>query len=131
MQNCFVQMGLVSTVEESGMKLRFYYFLSWLSGILTLVLSVGGALAFVTYISSPSTVDGIERPGHMSVMEFVLPLFLIGFVCVVLYLCLSLYCIFRKLQTQERRVLHFLLNLVLYLVTVIGTVPLLILLFNK
>ena len=113
------------------MKLGYYYFLSWLSGVLTLVFSVGGALAFVTYIGSPSTVDGIVRPGHMSVMEFVLPLFLIGFLCVFLYLCLSLYCIFRKLQTQERRVLHFLLNLVLYLVTAVGTVPLLILLFNK
>ncbi|MER2138600.1 MAG: hypothetical protein ABS965_00555 [Succiniclasticum sp.] len=113
------------------MKLGYYYFLSWLSGVLTLVFSVGGALAFVTYIGSPSTVDGIVRPGHMSVMEFVLPLFLIGFLCVFLYLCLSLYCIFRKLRTQERRVLHFLLNLVLYLVTAIGTVPLLILLFNK
>lgn len=117
--------------EEYAMKLGYYYFLSWLSGVLTLVFSVGGALAFVTYISSPSTVDGIVRPGHMSVMEFVLPLFLIGLVCVLLYLCSSLYCIFRKLRTQEHRALHFLLNLVLYLVTAVGTVPLLILLFNK
>jgi hypothetical protein len=121
----------MQVAEEYAMKLGYYYFLSWLSGVLTLVFSVGGALAFVTYIGSPSTVDGIVRPGHMSVMEFVLPLFLIGFLCVFLYLCLSLYCIFRKLRTQERRVLHFLLNLVLYLVTAIGTVPLLILLFNK
>ena len=113
------------------MKLGYYYFLSWLSGVLTLVFSVGGALAFVTYISSPSTVDGIVRPGHMSVMEFILPLFLIGFVCFILYLCSSLYCIFRKLRTQEHRWMHFLLNLVLYLVTTVGTVPLLILLFNK
>ena len=112
------------------MKLRTYYILSWVSGILTLVLSVGGALAFVTYISSPSTVDGIVRKGHMSVMEFILPLFLIGIVCFILYLCLSLFCIFRKLQTQERRVLHFLLNLILYLVTTAGTIPLLILIFN-
>ena len=118
-------------VEEYTMKLSYYYFLSWLSGILTLVFSVGGALAFVTYISSPSTVDGIVRPGHMSVMEFVLPLFLIGFVCFSLYLCISLYCIFRKLRIQEHRWMHFLLNLVLYLVTTVGTVPLLILLFNK
>ena len=117
--------------EEYAMKLGYYYFLSWLSGVLTLVFSVGGALAFVTYLSSPSVVDGIERPGHMSVTEFVLPLFLIGLVCVILYFCISLYCIFRKLQTQEHRVLHFLLNLVLYLVTAVGTVPLLILLFNK
>ena len=113
------------------MKLGYYYFLSWLSGILTLVFSVGGALAFVSYIGSPSVVDGIERPGHMSVTEFILPLFLIGLVCVILYLCISLYCIFRKLRMQEHRVLHFLLNLVLYLVTAVGTVPLLILLFNK
>ena len=112
------------------MKLRTYYILSWVSGILTLVFSVGGALAFVTYISNSSTVDGIVRKGHMSVMEFILPLFLIGIVCFILYLCLSLFCIFRKLQTQERRVLLFLLNLVLYLVTTAGTIPLLILIFN-
>ena len=110
------------------MKLGYYYFLSWLSGILTLVFSVGGALAFVTYISSPSTVDGIVRPGHMSVMEFVLPLFLIGIVCFILYLCVSLYCIFRKLRAEEHRLMHFLLNLVLYLVTTVGIVPLMILL---
>ena len=110
------------------MKLGYYYFLSWLSGILTLVFSVGGALAFITYISSPSTVDGIVRPGHMSVMEFVLPLFLIGIVCFILYLCVSLYCIFRKLRAEEHRLMHFLLNLVLYLVTTVGIVPLMILL---
>ena len=62
------------------MKLWKYYLLSWASGLLTLMFSVGGALAFVTYISS--------------------------------------------------RVLHFLLNLILYLATAAGTVPLLILLFN-
>lgn len=112
------------------MKLWKYYLLSWLSGILTLVFSVGGALAFVTYISSPSTVDGIVRHGHMSVMEFVLPLLLIGVVCFILYLAASLFFVFRKMQAQEHRVLHFLLNLVLYLVTVGGTVPLLILIFN-
>ena len=126
-----METGLVQVAEEYAMTLGSYYFLSWLSGVLTLVFSVGGALAFITYISSPSTVDGIVRPGHTSVMEFVLPLFLIGLVCVILYLCLSLYCVFRKLRTQEHRVLHFLLNLVLYLVTAVGTVPLLILLFNK
>lgn len=127
---CFYVKGFPA-VEEYTMKLGYYYFLSWLSGILTLVFSVGGALGFVSYIGSPSVVDGIERPGHMSVTEFILPLFLIGLVCVILYLCISLYCIFRKLRMQEHRVLHFLLNLVLYLVTAVGTVPLLILLFNK
>ena len=95
---------------------------------MTFVFSVGGALAFITYISSPSTVDGIVRPGHMSVMEFVLPLFLIGIVCFILYLCVSLYCIFRKLRAEEHRLMHFLLNLVLYLVAAVGIVPLMILL---
>ena len=70
------------------MKLWKYYLLSWASGLLTLMFSVGGALAFVTYISS------------------------------------------RKLRAEEHRVLHFLLNLILYLATAAGTVPLLILLFN-
>ena len=112
------------------MKLWKYYLQSCVSGLLTLMFSVGGALAFVTYISSPSTVDGIMRKGHMSVMEFILPLFLIGIVCFILYLCVSLFCIFRKLRTEEHRVLHFLLNLILYLATAVGTVPLLILLFN-
>ena len=110
------------------MKLWTYYLMSLLSGIMTFVFSVGGALAFITYISSPSTVDGIVRPGHMSVMEFVLPLFLIGVVCFILYLCVSLYCIFRKLRAEEHRLMHFLLNLVLYLVTTVGIVPLMILL---
>ena len=82
------------------MKLWKYYLLSWASGLLTLMFSVGGALAFVTYISS------------------------------ILYLCVSLFCIFRKLRAEEHRVLHFLLNLILYLATAAGTVPLLILLFN-
>ena len=112
------------------MKLRTYYLLSWLSGILTLIFSIGGALAFVTYLSSPSTVDGIIRKGHMSIMEFVLPLCLIGLVCFILYLCVSLFCVFRKLKAQEHRLLHFLLNLILYLVTAAGTVPLMILLFS-
>lgn len=112
------------------MKLWKYYLLSWISGILTLVFSVGGALAFVTYVSSSSTVDGIVRRGHMSVMEFILPLFLIGIVCFIIYLCLSFYCIFRKMQTQEHRLLHILLNLILYLITAVGTVPLLIFIFN-
>ena len=112
------------------MKLRTYYLLSWLSGILTLIFSIGGALAFVTYLSSPSTVDGIVRKGHMSIMEFVLPLCLIGLVCFILYLCVSLFCVFCRLKTQEHRFLHFLLNLVLYLATAAGTVPLLILLFS-
>lgn len=112
------------------MKLKTYYLLSWLGGILTLMLSVGGALAFVTYLSGSSTVDGIVRKGHMSIMEFVLPLFLIGLVCFVLYLCVSVFCVFRKLKIQEHRFVHFLLNLVLYLGTAVGTVPLLILLFN-
>ena len=112
------------------MKLWTYYLLSLLSGIMTFVFSVGGALAFITYISSPSTVDGIVRPGHMSVMEFILPLLLIGVICFILYLCFSLYCVFKKLRTQEHRVMHFLLNLVLYFVTAAGTIPLLILIFN-
>ena len=120
----------MSVLEVSDMKLWKYYLLSWVSGLLTLMFSVGGALAFVTYISSPSTVDGIMRKGHMSVMEFILPLFLIGIVCFILYLCVSLFCIFRKLRAEEHRVLHFLLNLILYLATAVGTVPLLILLFN-
>ena len=117
-------------VGENAMKLRFYYFLSWLSGLLTLVFSVGGALVFVTYISTPSTVDGIVRKGHMSAMEFILPLFLIGIICFILYLCFSIFCVFKKLRTQRHRVMHFLLNLVLYFVTVAGTIPLLILIFN-
>lgn len=112
------------------MKLRTYYLLSWISGLLTLVFSAGGALAFVTYLSTPSTVDGIVRKGHMSFMEFVLPLFLIGLVCFILYLCVSMFCVFRKLKTQEHRLGHFLLNLVLYLATAAGTVPLMILLLN-
>ena len=112
------------------MKLRTYYILSWLSGILTLILSVGGALAFVTYISSPSVEDGIVRQGHMGVMEFVLPLLLIGIFCFILYLGFSLFCIFRKIGSKEYRIVHFLLNLVLFLGTAVGTVPLLILLFN-
>ena len=112
------------------MKLWKYYLLSWLSGILTLVLSVGGALAFITYISSPSTVDGIVRHGHTGVIEFILPLFLVGFVCFILYVCASVFCVFRKMQTREHRLLHFLLNLLLYLATAAGTVPLLIFLFN-
>ena len=110
------------------MKLWTYYLLSLLSGIMTCVFSVGGALAFVMYIGSPSTVDGIVRPGHMSVMEFVLPLFLIGIVCFILYLCTSLFCIFRKMRAEEHRLMHFLLNLVLYLVAAVGAVPLMILL---
>ena len=71
------------------MKLRTYYLLSWLSGLLTLIFSVGGALAFVTYLSSPSTVDGIVRKGHMSIMEFILPL------CCLFYpvsLCFPVLC---------------------------------------
>jgi len=120
----------MSVLEVSDMKLWKYYLLSWASGLLTLMFSVGGALAFVTYISSPSTVDGIMRKGHMSVMEFILPLFLIGIVCFILYLCVSLFCIFRKLRAEEHRVLHFLLNLILYLATAARTVLLLILLFN-
>ena len=85
------------------MKLGYYYFLSWLSGILTLVFSVGGALAFVTYISSPSTVDGIVRPGHMSVMEFVLPLFLIGIVCFILYLCVPQPAVCGRYNREKRK----------------------------
>ena len=124
--------GTGGTLMEGvcSMKLWKYYLLSWISGLLTLILSVGGALAFVTYISTPSTVDGIMRKGHMSIMEFILPLFLIGFICFILYLCASLFCIFRKLKAEKHRLVHFLLNLVLYLVTAAGTVPLLILLFN-
>lgn len=129
-RNAFMLRDLVPAMEEWAMKLRFYYFLSWLSGILTLIFSIGGALLFVTYVSSPSTVDGIVRKGHMSVMEFILPLFLIGVICFILYLCFSLYCVFKKLRTQEHRVMHFLLNLVLYFVTAAGTIPLLILIFN-
>ena len=120
----------MAAAEGWAMKLRTYYFLSWLSGILTLVFSIGGALAFITYISTPSTVDGVIRKGHMSVMEFILPLLLIGVICFILYLCFSLYCVFKKLRTQEHRVMHFLLNLVLYFVTAAGTIPLLILIFN-
>ena len=112
------------------MKLWTYYLLSWLSGLLTLIFSVGGALAFVTYLSSPSTVDGIVRKGHMSIMEFILPLCLIGLVCFILYLCVSLFCVFRRMKTQEHMFLHFLLNLVLYLVTAAGTLPLMILLLS-
>ena len=110
------------------MKLWKYYLLSCVSGVLTLVFSVGGALAYVMYVSGSHEVDGIVRQGHMSVMEFVLPLFLIGLICFILYLCASLYCIFRKLKSEGRRLLHFLLNLILYLVTTVGTIPLMILL---
>ena len=110
------------------MKLWKYYLLSCVSGVLTLVFSVGGALAYVMYVSGSHEVDGIVRQGHMSVMEFVLPLFLIGLVCFILYLCASLYCIFRKLKSEGRRLLHFLLNLILYLATTVGTIPLMILL---
>jgi len=110
------------------MKLWKYYLLSFVSGILTLVFSVGGALAFVTYMSGSHEVDGIVRQGHMSVMEFVLPLFIVGLVCFILYLCASLYCIFRKLKAEGHRLVHFLLNLILYLVTTVGTIPLMILL---
>jgi len=112
------------------MKLWKYYLLSWISGILTLVFSVGGALAFITYSSSSHEVDGVMRRGHMSVMEFVLPLFLIGLVCFILYLCISFFCVFRKLTAGQHRLLHFLLNLVFYLATTAGTIPLMILLFN-
>ena len=112
------------------MKLRTYYLLSWLSGLLTLIVSVGGALTFVTHLSSPSTVDGIVRKGHMSIMGFILPLCLIGLVCFILYLCVSLFCVFRRMKTQEHMFLHFLLNLVLYLVTAAGTLPLMILLLS-
>ncbi len=112
------------------MKLRTYYLLSWISGILTLVFSIGSALAFITYISSSHEVDGIVRRGHMGVMEFVVPLVLIGLVCFILYLCVSLYCIFRKLKAVEYRPLHFLMNLVLYLVTTAGTIPLLAMIFE-
>ena len=112
------------------MKLWKYYLLSWISGILTLIFSVGGALAFITYISGSREVDGIVRQGHMGVMDFVIPLFLIGLVCFILYFCGSLFCVFRKLKAEEHRLLHFLLNLILYLVTTLGTVPLMILLFN-
>ena len=113
-----------------AMKLWKYYLLSWISGILTLVFSVGGALGFVTYMSGSHEVDGIVRQGHMSVMEFILPLFVIGLVCFILYLCASLFCVFRKLKTEEHRLLHFLLNLLLYLATTLGTIPLMILVFN-
>ena len=113
-----------------AMKLWKYYLLSWVSGILTLIFSVGGALAFVTYMSGAHEVDGVVRQGHMSVMEFVLPLFLIGLVCFILYLCISFFCVFRKLTAEQRRLLHFLLNLFFYLATVVGTIPLMILLFN-
>ena len=112
------------------MKLWVYYLLSWISGILTLVFSIGGALAFITYISSSHEVDGIVRQGHTGVMEFVLPLCLIGLVCFILYLCASLFCIFRKLKAEKHRLVHFLLSLVLYLVTAVATIPLMILLFN-
>ena len=112
------------------MKLWKYYLLSWISGILTLVFSVGEALGFVTYMSGSHEVDGIVRQGHMSVMEFILPLFVIGLVCFILYLCASLFCVFRKLKTEEHRLLHFLLNLLLYLATTLGTIPLMILVFN-
>lgn len=112
------------------MKLWKYYLLSCVSGILTLLFSIGGALAFVTYVSGSHEVDGIVRQGHMGVMEFVLPLFLIGVICFILYLCASLFCIFRKLKAEGHRFIHFLLNLVLYMVTTAGTVPLMILLFK-
>ena len=117
-------------MEVCAMKLWKYYLLSCISGILTLVFSVGGALAFITYMSGSHEVDGIVRQGHMSVMEFVLPLFIIGLVCFILYLCGSLYCFFRKLKAEEHRLRHFLLNLILYLLTTLGTIPLMILIFN-
>lgn len=120
----------VMGVEVCAMKLRTYYLLSWLSGMITLVFSIGGALAFLTYLSTPSTVDGIVRKGHMSLMEFILPLCLIALLCFVLYLCLSVFCLFRKRREKEHRILHFLLGLLLYLITTAGTVPLLILLLN-
>ena len=113
------------------MKLWVYYFISWFSGVLTLVFSFGGALAFTEYISHVSLEDGGTVPhGHMNIMEFVIPLILIALVCVALYLCLSLFCVFRKLKQEEYRAVHFLLNLILYLVTAIGTLPLVGMLMN-
>ena len=78
------------------MRLWVYYILSWLWGVLTLALSFGGAFAFTQYISSVPLEEGKVTGGHMNIMEFVLPLLLIGLICFILYLCFSLFCIFRK-----------------------------------
>lgn len=105
------------------MRLWMYYFFSALWGILTLAASIGGAFAFTQYLSQVSLQDGGAVRGHMSVMEFLIPLLLIALVCFVLYLCISLYCIFRKLRNENHRILHFLLSLLLYLVTTVATLP--------
>ncbi len=113
------------------MKLWVYYILSWLSGILTLVFSFGSALAFTEYMSHVTLKDGGVVPrGHMSIMEFVIPMVLVAILCFILYLCFSLYCLFRKLKNEEHRALHFLLGLALYLLTVIGTMPVLSMVMN-
>ena len=113
------------------MKLWMYYLISWISGILTLVFSFGGAWAFIEYMGHVTLEDGGVVPrGHMNIMEFVIPMVLIAILCFILYLCLSLYCVFRKLKGEEHRIIHFLLNLVLYLATAIGTLPLLSMIFN-
>ena len=113
------------------MKLWVYYILSWFSGVLTLACSFSGAWAFIEYMSHVTLEDGGVVPrGHMSIMEFVIPMVLIAIVCFILYLCFSLYCIFRKLQNREHRFIHFLLSLLVYLLTTIGTMPLLGMIMN-
>ena len=112
------------------MKLRTYYILAVIGGILTLVLSIGGALAVVQYLNYIPLEHGTVTGGHMSVMEFVIPLILIFLACLVFYFGFSLYCIFRKLKGEKNRVLHFLLNLVLYIVTTVLTLPLIGIMLN-
>ncbi|MBQ9698563.1 MAG: hypothetical protein IJV46_08490 [Acidaminococcaceae bacterium] len=108
------------------MKLWVYYLFSLLWGILTLVFSFGGAFAFTQYIDHISLKDGgVVTGGHMSIMEFVIPLLLIGLACFVLYLVFSLFCIFRRLRNEDHRLLHFLFSLLLYLFTTVATLPLL------
>ena len=106
------------------MRLWVYYILSWLWGVLTLALSFGGAFAFTQYISSVPLEEGKVTGGHMNIMEFVLPLLLIGLICFILYLCFSLFCIFRKLRNENHRLLHFLLTFLLYVISTLGTLPL-------
>jgi len=112
------------------MKLWVYYIIAWVSGILTLVFSFGGAAVFIQHMGQVQLEDGGVVQGHMGIMEFVIPLVLIGIVCFILYLCVSLFCILRKMRTTEHRFIHFLLSFILYLLTTIGTLPLVGFLLN-
>lgn len=101
------------------LKLKWYYLLTAALAVLTLFAALYGATVAQDSYVGQMPQDWRGRP-HLSPMTFVVPLFGIGLAGFFIYVIINAVCAFRFRPPGSYRVVHFVLNLLLYLALVLG-----------